>query len=321
MDAQQCVAFLEAIRAKKIRIKDNGWVEASCPLAPWLHKHAKDNSPSFGLSISPGERSYYSCFACQSGSVEELLHTLQMYLQDRPEKADIQWNVCHQLLSDEVQLLPLPEYAEHGQSGQKFEEWPLYWLQSFVPVDMIQPAMEYLHFREVGATTIKQFNLRFDSKRHMIVAPYWDVYGRFAGARGRSIQSDVSGAQKHFDYSWQGRNNARLVWYNETALNLSGPTVVVEGQFDCWRVVQAFPKTVANLTAKPTREKLRKLGDSPFIIQIPDRDETGELSVSVYKKACQELGIGHKVVWLDEGVKDPAECHPDYLKDKISGVL
>jgi len=36
---------------------------------------------------------------------------------------------------------------------------------------------------------------------------------------------------------------------------------------------------------------------------------------------CKKLGLKHKVVRLDEGAKDPAECSPAYLKDKIEEVL
>jgi hypothetical protein len=39
--------------------------------------------------------------------------------------------------------------------------------------------------------------------------------------------------------------------------------------------------------------------------------------VSRYAHLCGQLGLKHRVVWLDEGVKDPADCHVDYLRDKI----
>ena len=319
MDAESGVAFLQALHCQKIRIKDNGWIEAACPLAKWLHKHAVDNSPSFGLSISSGERSHYSCFACRHGSVEELLQTLELYTAGKSHQYD--FKLCHQLLDEEQQILPLPEYGGKKSGAVEFEEWPAYWLNSFQSSSWADPAIKYLAYRNVSPTTQKVFDLRYDSKRQMIVAPYYDVFNRFAGARGRSILSEATGASKHYDYSWQGKNNYRLVWYNEPVLNLSGPIVVVEGQFDCMRVAQVFPKVVAALTAKPTFEKMKKLGDCPFIIQIPDTDETGKMSMSVYAEMCAQLGIGYKMLWLDEGVKDPDQCHPDYLKEKIEGLL
>jgi hypothetical protein len=319
MTVEQAVAFLEALGATQIRAKDNGWVESSCVLAPWTHKHHTDFTPSFGLSISPGERSYFLCFACRQGSAEELLHVLELY-----SKGTGQYDFarCHQILSEEQYVVPLPAYGEFTKPQQVFQEWPQYWLESFQSVSWVIDALKYLTFREVSATTIAQYDLRYDPKRQMIVAPYWDVYKRLAGARGRTIVDDGSkGPQKHYDYTFKSVNNARLVWYGEPVLNLPGPVVVVEGQFDLWRTVQAFPKTVANLTAKPTLEKMKKLGDCGMVIQIPDRDEAGQESVGRYAHFCQQLGLKHKVIRLDDGVKDPAECHPDYLRDKIQEQL
>jgi len=316
MTQEQCVAFLEALRAKQIHVKGNGWIEASCPLAPWTHKNRMDSSPSFGLSVRPGERSHFLCFACRQGSAEELLQTIEFYsgLGMVGPKYDYNFPLCHQILQDEEYVIPLPEYGEFGPPGQQFSEWPQYWVDSFTHAAWDMGAAKYLAFRGVSVTTMAQFDLRYDPKRQMIVAPYRDVFNRLAGARGRSLHE---GAGKHYDYTYQGVNNARFCWYNEPVLNLHGPVVVVEGQFDCWKTVQVFPKTVANLTAKPTMEKMKKLGDCGLVIQIPDRDEAGRESVQRYAALCAQLGLDHRPIWLGEGVKDPAECHVEYLRDRI----
>lgn len=319
MTEAQAVAFLEALRAKNIRPKGNGWVEASCVLAPWTHKNRVDSSPSFGLSVKPGEHSYFLCFACRQGSAEELLHTIEYYVGMGligPHR-DYDFDRCHQLLSEESFVVPLPEYGM-VVPGQYFSEWPQYWVESFAKVEWVVEASQYLMARGVPVQIAQQFDLRYDPKRQMIVAPYRDVFHRLAGARGRSIVHEGPG--KHYDYTYQGINNARLCWYHEPALNLSGPVVVVEGQFDLFKTVQAFPKTVANLTAKPTMEKMKKLGDCGVVIQIPDRDEAGQESVSRYGHLCALLGLEHRVVWLDDGVKDPDDCHVEYLRDRITAA-
>lgn len=318
MNQEQAVAFLQALGAKKIK-QSGHWLVCSCLLAKWLHERHVDMSPSFGLSIEPGVRSYFNCFTCMKGSAEVLLQTLELYAKGDYQKYD--FKLAHELLDGEQKILPLPEYVETSKVGKEFIEWPSYWLDSFKQVGYIEIASNYLLSRGVSTELWTKYDLRFDSKRNMIVVPYWNVFGKFAGARGRSILSDVHGSWKHFDYSWQGNNNAGLVWYNEQVLQISGPVVIVEGQFDCWRTVQAYSKTVANLTAKPSWEKMKKLGDCPFVIQIPDRDEGGLKSIPVYAMMCKDLNIGHKVLMLDEGVKDPDECHPDYLKGKIEELL
>lgn len=314
MTADACVAFLEALRATQIRVKDNGWVESSCPLSRWTHKSHADKSPSFGLSITPGGRSGFMCFACRQGSAEELLYCLEMYSKGT---GDYDFARCHQLLADEEYVVPLPPYGEFQKPEVVFIEWPQYWVESFQRAEWVAESAVYLASRGVSLATIEQYDLRYDPKRSMVVAPYRDVHHRLAGARGRSI---LETGQKHYDYTFQNVNNARLCWYNEEVLNLSGPVVVVEGQFDCWKTAAVFPKTVANLTAKPTLEKMRKLGDCGLVIQIPDRDTAGYESVTWYTRFCHQLGLRHAVVWLDEGVKDPAECHPDYLRDQIAAI-
>jgi hypothetical protein len=253
MTTEQALVFLDALRVKNIFVKDNGWIIGSCPLAKWLHKSHADHSPSFGLNVAPGTKSYFMCFACRQGSAEELVAVIEMYSQHQPDR-DYDFLRCHQILSEEEYVVPLPAYGEFGPPGQAFSEWPAYWLDSFQKAEWVDTSMNYLNHRGVSMTTIKQFDLRYDPKRQMIVAPYRDVFDRLAGARGRAI--DPQATKKHYDYSFQNVNNARLVWFNEPVLNLSGPVVVVEGQFDCMRVVQAFPKVVANLSSKPTVEKM-----------------------------------------------------------------
>lgn len=319
MTAEQCVLFLQALGAKQIKAKSNGWVEATCPLAPWTHTSGVDHHPSFGLTIKPGERSYFSCFACRSGSAEELIQALELYTKDHPQGMDFQ--TCRKILSDELFVIPLPEYSEHPILDTQFVEWPAYWLESFQKTAWADSAASYLSERKVEPSTQDHFDLRYDSKREMIVAPYHDVFGRFAGARGRSIHPDASGAGKHFDYSFNGRNNARFVWYNELVLNDPGPVVVVEGQFDCWRVALVYQKVVAALTAKPSLEKMKKLADAGIIIHIPDTDAAGAESIEVYRKFCNQLQMEYRLVKLGEGVKDPDDCHPDYLKDCIKSKL
>jgi hypothetical protein len=75
------------------------------------------------------------------------------------------------------------------------------------------------------------------------------------------------------------------------------------------------------MTAKPTLMKMKKLADCEVVVQIPDRNRAGEESVGRYARFCQTLGLRHRVVQLDEGVEDPAECHPGYLRDQIHAVL
>jgi DNA primase len=320
METSKVVAFLQALNVKKINPKSNNWVEGSCPLARWRHNKAIDVNPSFGVIANEGEVSVYFCFACGKGSLKSLVDFLE--INDKENVHTYNFSLCRQLIDDENSLvLPLPPYQEFDQKIQVFEEWPEYWVDSFVSADLMQASWDYLKSRNVTKEKIDKFRLRFDSGRNMIVAPYRNVFGKLSGARGRSIYDNVESFEKHYDYSCNGKNNCKLVWYNEEALNLPGPVVVVEGQFDCWNTLEAYPKTISNLTAMPTEEKVAKLSYCRTLIQIPDNDKAGKESVQKYSSVCKQYGIDHRVLWLHESVKDPAECSPIYLKDRIEEFL
>lgn len=318
MTPDQAVTFLECLRATNIRIKGNGWVIASCPLAQWTHKNHHDSAPSFGLTIKNGQRTGYHCFACRSGSIEELIGAIELYAKGQE---GYNFKTARDIMNEEELLITPLTYDDEEKKGSQFVEWPQYWLQSFKPVDYVQAAMDYLKFRNVSATTIKTFDLRYDSKREMIVCPYHTVYGKFAGARGRSIHDDAE--FRHFDYTWNGVNNAGRVWYGEQALNLGGPVVMVEGQFDVWRTIYAWQKTVGNLTAKPTEEKMSKLSDAGVLVHIPDPDEAGQQSKETVRRYCKQFGIKYYCVDLPQGEEklDPDKCHPQYLNDRIMDAL
>jgi hypothetical protein len=82
MNVDQAAMFLQTLNCKQIRKKSNNWVEATCPLAPWTQQKHGNHSPSFGHLGYPCERRIYHCFACRSGSVEELLQTIELLCKD-----------------------------------------------------------------------------------------------------------------------------------------------------------------------------------------------------------------------------------------------
>jgi hypothetical protein len=317
MTSEKIIQLLNALNVKNAKVS-GGWVSGSCPLAPWKHKSGKDSNPSFGVHIEEFGTSAYSCFSCGSGSLEELVQGIEFYCAGNFEGYD--FSTCHKLLNDEDVFLKLPEYGE-AVSGPVFKEWPQYWIDSFSPALSSPVASDYLLNRGVSPSDMESLQLKYDPKRSMVVFPYWNVYGKFAGARGRSILPNVEGPQKHFDYTFHGTNNARLVWYGEQVLNLDGPVICCEGQFDWIKMQKAFPKSVANLTAMPSIVKMKKLVESGLVIQCADNDEAGERSLVAYKKMCSFLGLKYKRLILPPSVKDAAECSPAYLKDRIEELL
>jgi DNA primase len=318
LNVSQARAFLRALGAKGI-VQTGKWLMCSCPLAPVYHQHHKDSSPSFGLTCEPDRPSRYNCFACGHGSALELIHELEH--NDLPADTGLARKI---LEAEQLEVVPLPEYGEFSVPEDQwlFRPWPELWLTQFQPVMGVPMARDYLFGRGVVLEQMIAQDLRWDVSRMMVVFPIREAHGLLAGARGRSVLKDVAGKDKHYDYSHDGiPKNIRGVWYNEQALLLDGPVVVVEGQFDCLRVLQVWPKTVANLTALPTAEKLAKLSYSSRVLHIPDTDATGTQSVAKFQQGLLKHNVPYTPLALPDSVKDPGDCHPEYLNNLIRSVL
>ena len=325
-------ALLEALGSKKAG-QSGVWMRGPCPLARWLHKSGKDTNPSFGLMIEEGSIPHFHCFTCESGSLSHLLQIIEFRNQQTPGVFHGDLNKAREIVELAESELPLlPAYSEFGQQQKKvFEELPTYFLDTFKPVTMVPRAMKYCLHRGFTLPEIYKHDLRYDLERDMLVFPYWDVFDRFAGLRGRKITlpDEVPGfAVGHHDYIVNKVNNSGFVFYNEQALNLPGPVVLVEGQTDCIKVARIWPKTVANLTAKPIMAKVQKLGQTDGVILLLDGDESGRNGTEKFVHLLSFLDIKYLPVFLpwdpSTGVKsDPDSIGPEWLVNKFGelGIL
>lgn len=284
MNTKQAEDFLRALGAKNIKI-DGERVRCSCPLAPWTHAKGTDNNPSFSIAV--GMEPYFNCFSCKGGSLPTLVNELEMHVQRTPHlKGFYSFKDARRVLEGiELDIQPLPEYTEFD--GHKiFKEWDAKIIKSFMPWNQSERAYRYLiERRGVSEAMANKYDLRYDYSKDMIVFPYKNVYGKVAGARGRAVElwDEEPKNIKHHDYTSNNINNASMVWYNEPALASGKPIVVVEGQFDALRVASVYPYVVANLTAKPMPDKIRKLMQADHIVLMMDNDMTGEASINKYK--------------------------------------
>ena len=218
------------------------------------------------------------------------------------------------LLSSDNQTTSLDALEPYESSNHQkvFEEWPLWLLDEWTPAHLSVEAMDYLVAGrvEIGAQPVthqqaKKAGLRYDAKHHRIVAPFYNAFGKFAGARGRSTNNHNKKG-KHYDYRWQDNSNTSLVWYGEEALNEMGILVITEGQFDCIHLRQVYSKVVANLTAKPSKAKMMKALQSPAIILMMDNDQTGKQVVGKYLEYAEKFEVPMGVLSYPEKYKDPA---------------
>lgn len=312
MNVEQAEALLKALGSTP-KGRGDQWVRGPCPLAPWKHKNGKDTHPSFGLFVSPGEPGRFNCFACEGGSLATLLQTLEFLNHKYPGQFQGDLVKAHQIVEQEELEFPiLPEFSEFGAAPtKKFEPLPEWFLETFMPANNSARAMAYLKERGFGPMEEAAFDLHYDPVQDRIVFPYRDVFGRLAGLRGRGVELDGHHHySKHHDYVWNGINNSSLVWLNEEVLDDEGPVVVVEGQFDLMRVARVFPRVLANLTAKPIRDKVLKLVQCEGVVLMMDGDYPGRLATQKFVEVFDHLKIKCAVVLLPIVDKDGNPVDP-----------
>lgn len=338
MNETQGRLFLSALGVK-VEYK-GGWLRGRCPLARWNHQNGKDSSPSFGLKVEPHGASHYHCFACSSGALSTLVQELEMK-SDYGKSSDVSYDfkrAWEMLEEDASTVYPLPEYHEFAQSEHRpFHPWPQAALDAFPPAYTSAVARRYLAWRGFTLAEAKAQDLRVDEYRNMLVFPYRNVSGVLAGLRGRLMDFGQPHDQlKHYDYKFGDSNNAYTCWLGEEILETAtGPVVVVEGQFDRMRVLRHYPFVVANMTAKPSDQKLEKLLWAPGVVIMLDEDKTG-LSAGV-KWANRLIAKGQSRVGFLEladapksayhverdgpgAPKDPDEVDEGWLKEAMTSL-
>lgn len=330
MNKEQAEGLMVALGTKATSLS-HPWVRGPCALAPWLHKKGKDSHPSFGLNIAQGTAGRFHCFSCESGSLDKLIQLIEFHALKDPGRFKGNLPKAREIIEqEEIDLPVLPAYSEFGISDvKKFQPLPEYWLESWLPVAQYQRAMTYLiDVRGFTLSEAVKYDLRYDSKDDRIIFPYRDVFGRLAGLRGRGVQMPGEyHPTAHHDYVWDDINNAALTWYNEQILDEPGPVVVVEGQFDALRTARAYPRVLANLTAKPMIEKMKKLAQCEGVVVMLDGDATGRIGTQKFVDFLNVLKVPTAVVLLpvedDQGneVKtDPDKLGEEWIHEELKKI-
>lgn len=323
MNLDQIRSFLTALRVKNVEYSSGSWVRASCPLARWSHQGGFDSSPSFGVAINDEGPSHFNCYVCNSGSLADLLQTIEMRLADTPDELTLyDFKTAREILDgEEVVISALPEFSEFKPGAYaEFQDWPEHHLDEFVPWKSNIMARHYVLGR-VPEVVADHFNLRWDNFRKMVAAPYRNVYGRLAGMRGRAILPETPKHERHHDYTWNKVNNAELCWYNEAALNCTGPLLVVEGQFDvmhCWQVTN---NVLGQLGSKSAPSKLKRLLQAEAVILMLDNDAAGVNGTNKLKSFLAHHDRPHGVLDYSLEWKDPAKVPLEWIRDQLKDIM
>lgn len=321
MNKEQVVKLLEILKADHIHPMLE-WVKCSCIFSKHTHKSGRDNNPSSGVSFNTNVN-MYNCYSCGTAMpIGDALFELQTLNR---QKGIIDTNVVKAMTF--IEDIDSEDYVHEDVDLVKkkdFYDFSDVWLTSFSSVTSFPQAMEYLNNREGGPVplqVIKDLDLRYDQPKKMIGFPYRDwSYNKVAGMRGRCIDADVNtnDAKKkwrHYDYSYDGKNNTSLVWYRASKLDNGKPLVVVEGEFDAARVYQLYRNVTALLTANVSNEKMEQLCQfAEGIYWFTDSDEPGGKSRIRAREFFESKGVKFEDLWAPEGYKDPGETPIKFLK-------
>ncbi len=253
-----------------------GWVQVSCPLAPWNHEHGTDANPSFGVRISGNGFSKVHCFSCNySGDQYDLLIRLAMNTKG-DTGVGMDFAGAMELLEGEEEESVSLEWKEPNPPPED-KPFPECVLDSMYPgysEEDTTHVCDYLMSRDVPWQVAKDLDLRCDDSRDRVVFPIRDFDGVLMGIHGRYI-GDEEDQLPYLMYSYNNSTNAH-VWLGEHWVDFDKPVVMAESVFDLARIYQVYRNVVSPLTAGFNFIKLKRMKHCTEIITVFDADKAGE---------------------------------------------
>lgn len=341
MQTEQIEQLLEKLGSDRVKATANGWVQASCPFAPYSEKHKNrvDAHPSFGVSIKEEGRSGYRCFTCNAkGTLSDLIFRLQHLAalagDDTAGLQDLHGWVAANEREVEKKPLSLKDRLDAAAYRQRKAveiggirlsenlasrvvhqaEKP----EEFLPEDLLQQmdplseeAYEYLlRQRGVSREYIEACEFRWHARARRIAIPIRDCQGRLVGVSGRSIDQK---AKPKFLHSEGFMRDRYLYGEHRLREGGNGTGVVVEGFFDAIHLWQHGYQGVAILGTYLSRMQQEKLvrffGE---VVLLLDGDAAGNAGAKdIHERMTRELRgrLPVRLVQLPNG-SDPDELSP-----------
>ena len=295
-----------------------GWVHASCPLAPQRHEGGVDNNPSFGVVYNSAEahkaEGHAHCFSCgYSGDVRDIAATLYAWQELTVDDLEVVMSVM-----ENVKTGKLPLSLTAAQSDDPFPDEA--WLQSYPSVSASHSdAIEYLEGRGVARETWKHFDVRFDPQRYRVAFPLIDRAQRNRGLIGRTLIQTPDGPRYfYYPYPKVGGNAPKgYTWFNEAALDLSKPVMVVEGIFDAMAVWPVYKNVTAALSIGFRTPGLGWHTGVKRWVSMFDVGEGGKRARVRLDELAQRTGA---TVWHlppPPGRDDPGDSTPDEILSQL----
>lgn len=312
--------LLQRLGCVNASTRSNGWVESTCPFAPWAHKKGTDSSPSFGVSIAADDRSFYRCHACNArGPLRDLPRTLGYYRDVKPVAALIASGdvaslvrvasagkavakaVDEDSLVDAYGVLVRRSLLPHNYTQQEPVDE-----KTLLPFRTRPSAVEtWLNARGITTSIADAWGLGFDAYRQRVTIPIRDCEGSLRGRSGRAFVNQ----KPKFMHS-KGFRRDLLLFGEHTAVK-GGTGYLVEGFFDVIMLQHWGYAAVAVLgtsLSKVQQEKLSRFFQD--MIVVFDGDPAGEKGTSGVHDTLRKC-LPTRTVAL------PAGMDPDDLKDPV----
>jgi DNA primase len=329
MNLEGIKSLLSVLGCEKIKPGYTGWVNASCPLAPWYHKDGSDKKPSFAVHIKEGGVSAFTCFTCNNrGNLAKLLGLLKKRGVDVTRAQDI---VKLERCVDEDKLLQeINDAKERPKAlnvaganissktlkklGLEKEPEPL---EERVLAEFTEPSLEALLYllddsadgRKLTPETVERWQTLWHGPKKQLVLPVRDCKGRLRGFSRRFLPrpyhigwspSEENEPPKYLHCKGFRRD---FVLYGEHLFNLENRhAYMMEGFFDVQYVGQCGYENpfaiMGTYLSEFQRRKILRWFDAVTIVQ--DGDEAGR---EMTDRVSRELssGVDLNVIEMPEG--------------------
>lgn len=293
MRAEAIYRFLEALGLDRARMhEERGWINSSCPMAPYLHAGGSDVRPSFGISIDNDGQSVYSCFGCtpKAHHLDWLLHSIfvadgrypfeaarifaREELWQLPEDADEKEAVAPDLWTKKPpeQVRPLPP--------EVLKKYPL--LQDRSDFESKRIRAWLTTERKVPEWVQNMLRLRYHYDSQSVMFPLTDSRGSIFLLRERSRLEKRIWTVNPVLAGFPDMEFPRLrdvgAWFGMHLIDWTSPVMLVEGEIDAMRLMGlGYLNVIASCTSSVTEAQMDAL-TAPTIILGYDADRGGQFA-------------------------------------------
>lgn len=237
--------MLSALGVTVTQKTHSGWLHASCPFAPWLHRSGSDRNPSFGAKIDEGGISSYHCQGCKMhGRISGLARALGHWRHgDQGHYNEVAMG------ADDADRMGLSADWHPGDEEREQPQQPVVeevYANMFEPTEASTAAQSYLAGRGIGLRTAASLGLRFDPRQGRIVFPVRGPSGHCFGYSGRAVDDGTE--PKVRDYAGL-KKRQHILGADRWRFGEARPLVVIEGLFGYAHLIEMNLEAVADVGA------------------------------------------------------------------------